>query len=47
MQTFCEVNMIINNYGTVVGYLVLLKTLIPNSLVLLNVTNVVLTSTYV
>ena len=46
MQTFCEVNMIINNYGTAVGYIVLLKSLIPNSLVLLGIENDVLTSTY-
>lgn len=46
MRTFCEVNMIINNYGTVVGYIVLLKDLVPNSLNLFGVDDAVLLSPY-
>lgn len=46
MKTFAEVNMIINNYGTVIAYLVLLKALVPNSLHLFGVQNELLRSEY-
>ena len=46
MRTFCEVNMIINNYGTVIAYLVLLKSLVPNSLHLFGVENEFLLDEY-
>ena len=46
MRTFCEVNMIINNFGTVIGYIVLLKDLVPNCLNLFGVTNSALLSPY-
>lgn len=46
MRTFAEVNMIINNYGTVIAYIVLLKGLIPNSLHLFGVSNDILRNEY-
>jgi amino acid permease len=46
MRTFAEINMIINNYGTVIAYLVLLKDLIPNCLHLFGVTNPILINNY-
>ena len=46
MRTFAEMNMIINNYGTVIAYLVLLKSLVPNSLHLFGVTNEIARSEY-
>ena len=46
MRKFAEVNMIFNNYGTVIGYIVLLKDLVPNSLNLLGVNDSVLNSSY-
>ncbi|OMJ86424.1 hypothetical protein SteCoe_12087 [Stentor coeruleus] len=46
MRTFAEVNMIINNYGTVIAYLVLLKDLVPNCLKLFGVDNAFATNNY-
>lgn len=39
MHTFVAVNMICNNYGTLVAYMVLMNELIPNALRLMGVTN--------
>lgn len=46
MRKFAEINMIINNYGTVIGYIVLLKDLIPNALGLFGVKNSLLRNSY-
>jgi len=44
MAKFADINMMINNYGTTVAYLVLIKTLIPHALKLFGVENDVLRS---
>jgi amino acid permease len=46
MRIFAEVNMIINNYGCAIAYIVLLKDLIPNCLRLYGVTNEIATNSY-
>jgi hypothetical protein len=39
MRTFAEVNMIINNFGYVIGYMVPLKVLIPHAFAIVGVEN--------
>jgi sodium-coupled neutral amino acid transporter 2 len=46
MRKFSEVNMIINNYGTVIGYIVLLKDMVPNALNMFGVDNEVALSPF-
>ncbi|OMJ74585.1 hypothetical protein SteCoe_26442 [Stentor coeruleus] len=46
MKTFAEINMIINNYGFAVAYIILLKDLIPNCLKMLGVVNATATNNY-
>jgi amino acid permease len=46
MRTFAEVNMIINNYGTVIAYIVLLKSLVPNFFNLCGIDNEILLNEY-
>lgn len=46
MRVFAEINMIVNNYGTVIAYIVLLKDLIPNSLHLFGVKSAILENSY-
>lgn len=46
MGKFSEINMMINNYGTTVAYLVLIKGLVPHALRLFGVTSGIVTSEY-
>lgn len=46
MGKFAEINMMVNNYGTTVAYLVLIKGLIPHALRLFGVTSGIVTSEY-
>ena len=46
MRKFADINMIINNYGTVIGYIQLLKDLIPNAFALFGIENLLLRSSY-
>lgn len=46
MRTFSEINMIINNYGTYIAYVVLLKSLGPHAFHLMGSSNAVLENDY-
>lgn len=46
MRKFAEINMIISNYGTIIGYILLLKDLIPNAFALFGVDHFLLRSSY-
>jgi sodium-coupled neutral amino acid transporter 11 len=47
MKTFTEINMIINTYGGVIAYIILIKDLVPNCLKLFEVTNSIATNSYI
>ena len=47
VQFLCEISMILTNYGALVAYMVLLRTLIPETLALLGVENSILRDPYI